>query len=92
MKKRLALEAFLTFFTEGVIPDFKRVISDILTLKSKTVTILLGTFVPFFLCHIIGYVNSYGKLWMVEKKHLEDYKILLSNLTYKAQTLQIINL
>ena len=59
MKKRLALEAFLTFITEGIIPDFKRLILNILTLKSKTVTILLGTFVPFFVCHIMAYYFSF---------------------------------
>jgi hypothetical protein len=59
MKKRLAFEAFLTFITEGIIPDFKQVISNIFTLKSKTVTILLGTFVPFFVCHIMAYYFSF---------------------------------
>jgi hypothetical protein len=82
MKKRLALEAFLTFVTEGIIPDLKHLISNILTLKSKTVTLFFGIFFPFFLCHIMGYVNSYGKLWMTEKKHLEDYKILMKRKQY----------
>jgi hypothetical protein len=33
---------------------FKQIISDILSLKSKTLTILLGTIVPFFACHILA--------------------------------------
>ena len=36
--------------------NFKQGISNIFALKSKTVTILLGTFVPFFVCYILWYV------------------------------------
>lgn len=36
--------------------NFKQILSDVLTLKSKTITILLGTIVPLFICHITAYI------------------------------------
>jgi len=36
----------------------KQLISGILSLKSKTLTILLGTIVPFFACHIMAYAGK----------------------------------
>ncbi len=36
----------------------KQMILNILDLKSKPITILLGTFVPFFLAHIIAYTGK----------------------------------
>jgi len=36
----------------------KQLISGILSLKSKTLTILLGTIVPFFACHIMVYAGK----------------------------------
>jgi len=42
--------------------DFKQLILDALSLKSKKVTILLGTFFPFFVCHVGAYACLIGDL------------------------------
>jgi hypothetical protein len=41
--------------------NFKQKFLDILLIKSKKVTLLLGTFVPFFFCHVFALAVSIDK-------------------------------
>lgn len=61
--------------------NFKQVISNILTLKSKTVTLLLGTFVPFFVCYILWYVPR-KFVFLISNAHPDPYKYVLKMKRY----------
>jgi hypothetical protein len=69
---------------KNLISRTKQVISDILTLKSKTLTYLLGTFVPFFICHIIGYLTSTeDEIREKGEKASNDYSLLIKKPGYR---------
>jgi hypothetical protein len=51
---------------------FKQVVLDILFLKSKKVTLLLGTFVPFFVCHIYAYASIVFGINHSKKEYSKD--------------------
>ena len=56
---------------------FKQLVSDIITLKYKWLTLFLGTFVPFFQCHVIAYAaNAKYK----KKGTYRSFFILLSSI------------
>lgn len=40
---------------------FNQLFSDILILKNKPLTLLLGIFIPFFSCHIFGILSKRNK-------------------------------
>jgi hypothetical protein len=61
--------------------NFKQGISNIFTLKSKTVTLLLGTFVPFFVCYILWYVPK-KFVFRIPNEQPDPYKHVLKMKRY----------